>query len=280
MSAPSPRRALFNDPPFPPFNLTWTHVRDVPSPGREFPDQVIVSVPWTYDEHPEKRYPVVYLCDGYWDYPLVWGLYSHLLYDKVVPEYILVGLSYGGSRPDYDALRKPDLGPAAPGVPAAGDYLARLQNHIIPFIEAGYACDPSFRCLAGVSIGGAFALSALFRAPGCFQAVIALSPTVMNFDRWVFRLEDEHHGAGRGAVAKLTGQGRALPARVFLAAGEADDPRIVAGIREFDRVLAARKYRFLEKQLRVIDGEKHAGLKGEGMTRGLRHVFATSLGDR
>lgn len=271
-----PRLLRENNPDFEAFVLGGTHVRDVPAPGRARPDRVLVSLPWSYNDQPERSYPVVYLCDGYWDFPLVWGLYSHLLYDKVVPEYILVGLAYGGDRPDVDALRKRDLAPSA-GENPGGDYLARLRDVIIPFVESEYACDPSFRVLAGVSIGGAFTLSALFRDPGLFQAAIALSPTVENWDRWIFRLEEEYQQAGGGLLARLVKPRPELPVRLFLAAGGADDPRIVQGIREFDRVLTDRRYRFFEKEFRVIEGEKHAGLKAEGLNRGLRHVFAAGL---
>ncbi|HZL45213.1 MAG TPA: hypothetical protein VFC28_03225, partial [Opitutaceae bacterium] len=75
-------------------------------------------------------------------------------------------------------------------------------------------------------------------------------------------------------AAKLLGQRKDFPTRLFLASGGADDPPIVRGIQEFDRQLDSRRYRFFDKQSRIIDGEKHAGLKAEGMNRGLRHVFA------
>ena len=260
-----------NNPDFASFVLGGTHIRDVPAPDSLYPDRVIVSLPWSYNEQPERTYPVVYLCDGYWDFPLVWGLYSHLLYDKVVPEYILVGLGYGGDKPDVDTLRKADLAPPAS---PADDYLRRIKESLIPFVEAEYACDGSFRVIAGVSIGGAFALSALFRAPGLFQGAIALSPTVESFDRWIFRLEEEYQQAGSTLATKLLGKRRELAARLFLAAGGADDARIVNGIEGFDRLLDSRGYRFFDKKYCRIEGEKHAGLKAEGMNRGLRHVFA------
>lgn len=262
-----------NNPDFASFVLGGTQIRDVPSPGSLYPDRVIVSLPWSYDEQPSRSYPTVYLCDGYWDFALVWGLYSHLLYDKVVPEYILVGLDYGGNKPDVDILRKADLAPAQS---PADDYLRRLKENIIPFVEAEYACDPSFRAIAGVSIGAAFALSALFRAPGLFQGAIALSPPVESFGRWIFRLEEGYQQAGSTFASKLLGKRRDLAARLFLAAGGADDPRIISGIQAFDRLLDSRSYRFFAKEFRLIEGEKHAGLKAEGLNRGLRHVFAGS----
>jgi predicted alpha/beta superfamily hydrolase len=95
-----PRLLRENNPDFPSFVLGGSHIRDIPQVGNEPADQVLVALPWSYNEEPKRTYPVVYLCDGFWDFPLVWGMYSHLLDDKVVLEYILVGLAYGGERPD------------------------------------------------------------------------------------------------------------------------------------------------------------------------------------
>jgi uncharacterized protein len=272
MRTPRPRLLRENNPDFPAFVLGGTHIRDVPSNEEPCLDQVLVSLPWSYNSEPERTYPTVYLCDGFWDFPLVWGMYSHLLYDKVVPEHILVGLSYGGAKPDVDALRKIDLAP--PAANSHDDYLARLKSSVIPFVEAEYGVDPSFRCIAGVSIGGAFALNALFREPGLFQGAIALSPTTEYFDRWLFRLEQQYAEANTNLVSKLLARRKELPVRIFMAAGAADDPGVVRGIQEFDRQLESRRYRFFEKHFRLIDGEKHGALKPEGFNRGLRHVFA------
>lgn len=95
-----PRLLRENNPDFPSFVLGGSHIRDIPQVGNEPADQVLVALPWSYNEEPKRTYPVVYLCDGFWDFPLVWGMYSHLLDDKVVLEYILVGLAYGSERPD------------------------------------------------------------------------------------------------------------------------------------------------------------------------------------
>ena len=264
-----------NHPTFKPFVLGGTHIRDLPSAGDHAPDRLIISMPWSFNDEPERKYPVVYLCDGYWDFPLMWAMYSHLLFDKVVPEYTLVGLAYGGEKPDVDALRLKDLAPPdAKSVEQGTDYLSRLENSIIPFIEDEYAGDPTFRCIAGASIGGAFALSALFRKPGLFQAAIALCPRADAHGRQLHKDEDVFFRAGRTLGSTLLGRRKELPARIFLAAGGEDDPRITGAIEEFNEILDARHYRFLEKQYRVIDGEKHGALKPEGFNRGLRHVFA------
>jgi enterochelin esterase-like enzyme len=271
-----PRLLREKNPDFDTFALGGTHIREVPpAVGTPF-DRVLISLPWSYNQAPDRYYPVIYLCDGYWDFPLVWSLYSHLLSDNAVSEYILVGLAYAGKNSNVESLRKHDLAPPA-GLDPEDDYLFRLREQVIPFVEAEYGCDSSFRAIAGVSIGGAFALSTLFRAPGLFNGVIALSPTVAHWDRWLFRLEQEYIQAGQTIMARVAGRRRELDVQLFLAAGDADDAALVREIQAYDRLLDARKYRMLTKQFRLIDGEKHAGLKAEGFNRGLRHLFAPRL---
>lgn len=273
MTSTKPRLQRDNQPGCPPYILGSTHVRDVPSTGDDkCQDSVLIALPWSYNEQPERSYPVVYLCDGYWDFTLLVGIYGLLFVDRAVPEFILVGLAYGGVDPKPDELRQLDLAP-----PCAGnDYLDRLQRKIIPFIESEYATTPSFRCIAGVSIGASFAISTLFRAPGLFHAVIALIPRADAFRRWLFSLE--HDYSKTTFAAKLAIKRKELPSRLFIAAAGADKPDITRSVEEFNDQIGSRKYRFFEKQYRMIDGETHASVKPEGMNRGLRYVFAPMMG--
>jgi uncharacterized protein len=258
-----------NQPGCPPYILGSTHVRDVPAdPGDPHHDRVLIALPWSYNDEPLRSYPVVYLCDGYWDFPLLVGIYGHLFVAKGVPEFILVGLAYGGDNPNPDELRLLDLAPPT----RDHDYLDRLRRKIMPFVESEYAVDTSFRCIAGVSIGAAFGISALYRAPGLFQASIALIPRADAFDRWLFRLDAQF--SRTSVIDRLTLQRKELAARVFLAAAGDDRPDITRAVEEFSHQLHLRKYRFLEQEYRLIDGENHGSLKPEGMNRGLRHVFA------
>jgi hypothetical protein len=274
------RSLLENNRDFPAFVLGGTQIRDIPNGPMDFPDRVIVSVPWTYDENPERKYPVVYLCDGYWDFPLVWSVYSHLLFDQVVPEYILVGLDYGGAAPDLDALRKVDL--AAPRSDTAvenvafasrPDYLRRIRAQIIPFVESEYRVDSAFRVLAGCSIGGTFALGAMFREPELFQAIIALSPTISNARDWLWKLEEAFSVPQRQLMGFASRAAKLLPARLFVGAGGRDTPQLVAAVSSFCSLVASRNYRLFEMEYRIVEGEKHAGLKPEGYNRGIRFAF-------
>ena len=54
----------------------------------------MILLPAGYKNNPDKKYPVFYYLDAYWDTPLVSAIYGNLIYDNRVPEMIMVGLSY------------------------------------------------------------------------------------------------------------------------------------------------------------------------------------------
>lgn len=249
--------------------------------GRDY--LLYIGLPRSFKDHPERRYPVLYLCDGYWDFNLVNGLYGNLLYDGVVPEYILVGFGYpdqttGDERdpktrttPDYERLRRWDLSPVVDQNGRnpdewghASDFLTVVEREIIPFIESNYRADPSYRVLGGSSLGGLFVLYALFARPNLFAAYIAPSPVVSLGNDWLFNYEE--------AFAK-GGEAPQLKARLFLTAAEKEEPSMVAAIKRFNARLSKRAYPNLAYQFRTIDGERHAGTKAESYNRGVRFAF-------
>jgi hypothetical protein len=194
--------------------------------------------------------------------------YDNLIYDKVVPECIIVGLGYAGENLDYNKLRAWELSP----VPTNGDsessghaaeFLGVLEREIIPFVEHTYHADPSYRVLAGSSLGGLFSLYAMYSRPGLFQGYIAASPAVVVGNDWLLTYEE--------AFAR---SGRPLKARLYVTGAEKENRGFRAGIERFNERLASRKYDGFVYQWRLIDGERHAGTKAESYVRGMRFVLA------
>jgi predicted alpha/beta superfamily hydrolase len=254
-----------------PYTLHNTEVRPLPR-SRNGRDYVLyVALPASYGTEREKRYPVLYLCDGYWDFGLVKGFYGNLVYDKVVPEFILVGLGYQGESPDYDTLRVHDLTPVAerggwaaakdPG--HAAEFLAVVEAEIVPFMERSYRADPGYRVLGGSSLGGLFALYVLFTKPALFQAYIAPSPAVSWADGWLFSQEAQFAAAHPHARARL-----------FMTGAGAEAPDFLAAIQRMDGQLKAHAHQGLSYEFRLVEGERHAGTKAESYNRGVRFAFA------
>ena len=61
-----------------------------------------------------------------------------------------------------------------------------MEREIIPFVEARYRVDTSYRVLGGSSLGGLFALYVLFTEPALFTAYIAPSPAMPFARDWLF----------------------------------------------------------------------------------------------
>ena len=194
------------------------------------------------------------------------GLYSSLWYDRVVPEYITVGLGYAGEGLDYDRMRQWELSPVRTSLfrdsGHADQFLAAIEHEIIPFVEREYRADPQHRVLAGASLGGLFTLYALFTKPELFSGYIAMSPAVAVGGDWIFQCED--------AFARSK---RPLRARLFMTVGGYEWPAYVDRVVRFHLQLAARKYPDLAYSFRVIDGERHGSSVTEATNRGLRYVF-------
>lgn len=254
---------------FPPHTIPNSELRVLPpnAAGRHY--QLHIGLPGNYAAHPGKRYPVVYVTDAYWDFVRITTVYGALVYDQVVPEFITVALGYAGENLDYGALRRYELAPAPFGDESAGpsghaaDFLRTLETVVIPLVEREYRADPSYRVLAGASLGGLFTLYALYTKPELFQAYIAATPAVALGDDWLFGYE--------AAFAK---SGRALNARLFIAGGGNESPAYLGGILRFNQRIASRKSAGLAYEFRIIDGERHAGMQSEAYSRGLRWAFA------
>jgi uncharacterized protein len=261
--APAPTRAPAARPPF---TLERTEQRPLDAPVNNQHYLLSIALPPSYEKEKARRYPVVYLFDGYWDFPALYHMQGGLLFDKAVPEHILVGIGYQRVEGSYDRMRAWDLTP----VPASGfeksggapAFLKLIETQVIPLVEKDYRADPSYRVLAGSSLGGLMTLYAMLERPGLFHAFIASSPAAGYAGDWLFHREQ----------AFVTTRSK-LDASLFVTVGSEEWPDFVRDVHRFDDQLRAQPIPGLRYQFRAIDGEAHAGSKPEAFNRGLRFTL-------
>jgi predicted alpha/beta superfamily hydrolase len=254
--------------PLPGYVIPRSEVRTLPvnSDGRHY--ALFIGLPASYATEPGKRYPVVFVTDGYWDFQKITTLHGPLVYDKYAPEFIVVGMGYAGENPDFGNLRRWELSPVKFGTPReasgrARDYLETIEKVFIPLIDKEYRTDPKHRVLGGASLGGLFTLYAMFTKPDLFSGYIAVTPAVAVGDGWLLQYEEEFAKAGKS-----------LNARLYMTTGGNEATGFVAPILRMNQRLAKRRYPNLAYEFRIIDGERHAGNQTESYNRGLRFVFA------
>ncbi len=268
-----------------PYQLKDTQVWDVPDPvsGRRY--QVFVSLPASYEQSPQRRYPVLYVTDADYGFPLIRSVARRVnLEGPAVEEFILVGLSYAADETGATSRRRdytptPDGPKTAPAGAVHGQsaaYRRYLREQALPFVERRFRAEPTRRVFMGHSYGGLLGAEILFTEPTLFGAYILGSPSLWYDDRHVLEVE--------AAYAKTH---RDLPASVFMYIGafetvRTNDPRynktmdMVDDLKRFEQQLRSRDYKSLTIASTVLPDENHLTVFPSGLTRGLLHVLPAS----
>jgi predicted alpha/beta superfamily hydrolase len=249
---------------YPKVDIPGSEIRKITSsivPGQEY--ELQISLPANYKTS-TKKYPVVYLMDSQWDFPLVKSIYGEQYYDGFIPEMIIVGVTWGGVNPNPDSLRARDYTPTTesrlPQSGGADKFLAVMKNELFPFMEANYKVDSKNRTLVGCSLGGLLTLYTLFTHTEMFTGYVAASPAFGWDKEILYQYEKSFY------EKKST-----LPARLYMTIGGVEGS--VPGFEKLTQFLSNRHYPTTHIQSKVLDNTGHSGTKNETYSRGLQYVF-------
>ena len=226
---------------------------------------ILVSTPSRYGQG-DERYPVLYLTDG--DAHLVHtrGTVDFLARAGVIPDLIIVGVANTDRTRDLTPTRWAAPRPGGRSAPAngggAGKFLDFFSQELIPFVEGRYRTAPC-RILAGHSLGGLFALTALVQRPELFNAFVAASPALAWDDDLILRQTARFLGGRQELKRTLT---------VTMADEEAAD----APPTRFDRLratLAATKAQGFRWDSKLMADEDHGTVVLPTHYWGLRKIF-------
>jgi predicted alpha/beta superfamily hydrolase len=145
------------------------------------PRTVYVSLPASYSQS-ERSYPVLYLLDAEWHFPVVASQVRYLsecsASDIIAPELIVVGIENVDRDRDYTPTHVPEYkGMEFPTSGGAAKFRRFLTEELIPLIDSTYRTVPH-RVLGGWSFGGLFTIDSLLEAPEPFFAFIGISPSI------------------------------------------------------------------------------------------------------
>ncbi|RSD25415.1 alpha/beta hydrolase [Mesobacillus subterraneus] len=147
-----------------------------------------VYLPESYHEHPNKRYPVLFMHDGqnlYKDedagYGMSWGISDYL--EESGLELIVVGIDCndGYKRLDeYSPWASSEMrnifAPELDGIGGEGkDYIEFVVHELKPLIHQKYRTRPDETAMAGSSMGGLISTYAACIYPGIFKKVASVS---------------------------------------------------------------------------------------------------------
>lgn len=277
-----------------PYVLDGTEVRTLHADGTERDYQVYVSLPLSYAAHPERRYPVLFVTDANYAFPLIRSIARRVGdHEDGLEDFILVGLSYAvGETPVYSRRRDytptphgdDDLVSDMPGRPVvhggAEAYARFLKAQVFPLIASHYRADMGRKIYAGHSYGGLLGLDMLIHDPAMFEYYILGSPS-LQFD----------HQAEFARMHEATARLRDMPAHVLIVLGAYEtldpasrDPRfnhnvdMIRNARRFMDELRAKRYPGLHISMTTVADEDHLTVFPAIITRGLAWALPAKHG--
>jgi uncharacterized protein len=261
-----------------PVVLPATESHSLYSPRTETDYALYVALPDGYSLSDSNTYPVVYVLDGNWLFPMVAQTYRMMrLLTQEVREVIIVGIGYPvGNNDDVLALRFMDLTPTRDvaiedmfgsrlnrpirtGGTAA--FLEALADDIMPFVNDNYRVGPE-RMIAGFSLGGLFGVYVLFHQPELFQSYLIASPSLP----W-------DAGVAFGYEERYSADHPSLQARVFISAG-ALEGGLTTSVQRLAAAIEQRQYHGLELTAHVFENETHTSVIPAALSRGLRILLS------
>jgi len=279
--------------PYQPVTLLGTASHTLRTAALEETLRIEVSMPVRYAEDTDL-YPVVYLLDSRWYFPIVSQAVRLIAMDGEMPRVIVVGIGYEpeglGDEEEqrFTRLRCRDLTPtvetsdawrAAVGHPkrVSGDsgraenFIQAIERDVKPFIEDRYRIDREDQTLAGFSFGALFALHVLFRHPELFRRYVVGSPSLWWDGGLVFRYEEEfakdHLDLNKSLFLSIGALEEAEPWQPF---------NMVKNLRLLAERLASRNYPALKLESLVLENETHPTGAAASFIKGLLSVLRQS----
>jgi predicted alpha/beta superfamily hydrolase len=268
---------------------TEVHVLHASRLGRDY--EIDVALPPSYASSPDRRYPVVFVTDAPYAFPLTRAIAARVSgHSKELPEFILVGLGYAkGDTPVYSRRRDytptpngdksdSDMPGRAPVFGEAEGYRRFVADEVFPFVAAHWRADMAHRVFAGHSYGSLWGAWVLTTAPSMFEGYVLGSPSLW-YDRHAMFAREKSWAAAQKDVH----------ANVYLGVGgfetpapksASHDPRysgdfdMVGDTRAFGRALASHRWPGMKVRTDVIAGENHLTVAPVLVTRGLEWVLA------
>jgi len=258
--------------------VTAKHIVRSTLTGRSY--ELRVMLPAGYSAADALRYPVLYLLDGKFSFPLFYALKNNFDLGKELKELIIVSIEgTGKSREDWLANRHHDFTPT--GLPKADtiwsnilkipveklrsggakNFLQVLQQEILPMIDSNYKTNGD-RGLYGHSLGGLFASYCLLSAPGLFNRYAINSPSLWWNGNEILALENEW--------AK---QHKEMPATVFLSMGSLEGDLMLNPFHAFMNSMKAHEYKGLQLTTQVFDKETHLSVVPACSSRTLKTLY-------
>lgn len=260
--------------------------------GRDY--QLYLSFPKNYSTKDSIKYPVLYVLDGKYRFPVFKSARESMDFDNELEDIIIVGVSSGLDFVSWGRNRNYDLTPsqdtihdrklekdasAAYGLNydsikgsvqsgGAKNFLKCMSEEIIPFVEKHYKTTND-RGITGYSLGGLFTAWCLLNSDGVFSRYGINSPSFW-WDNNNFLIQAE-------MWFSKTDKWDIPFTKVFISMGEKEPPEMICGLEKFINLLQGKAYKNISLHTHKFLGETHNSVGGPNLKRTIYVLYGKKI---
>lgn len=256
--------------------------------------QLYISFPKNYSTKDSIKYPVLYVLDGKYRFPVFKSARESMDFDNELEDVIIVGVSSGLDFVSWGRNRNYDLTPSQDTIHdrklekdasaayslnydsikgtvqsgGAKNFLKCMSDEIIPFVEKHYKTTDD-RGITGYSLGGLFTAWCLLNSKGVFNRYGINSPSFWwnNNDF----LNQAELWFSKNDTWDITFT------EVFISVGEKEPPEMVSGIEKFINLLQGKAYKNISLNSHRFLGETHNSVGGPNLKQTIYVLYGKKL---
>jgi predicted alpha/beta superfamily hydrolase len=188
-------------PEIKPFTIERSEVITITSENNEREYELYIKTPRSYSSEENRSYPLIFLNNGHYAFPLVSSITRQMSGGGVIEEPIIVGISYD-KKTSWDISLTRDYTPtkslneknrhsdeARKHSGGADDYLLFIEKELLPFLRKKYRINTQKEIYAGNSFGGLFGGFILKTKPHIFDYYILSDPSFWYHNRSIFDIQ-------------------------------------------------------------------------------------------
>ncbi|MBB1444173.1 alpha/beta hydrolase [Pseudoalteromonas sp. SG43-3] len=253
-----------------PYEIPRSSVIQLTEPSSKRVYSVYIQLPKSYKNKPDKTYPVIYLADAPYMFPIVAGATRFPMNPGKMQQAIIVAIGYEkGSIGSASRIR--DYTPTftkdwKKQTGNAQGHIKFIKNTVFPYIEQNYRASHTQKTYIGNSLGGLFGATILFTEPNLFSHYIIGSPSIW-FDN--------------NALLKFKAHRPKTAIKVYISVGEKETPafgegqNMVEGAKQLVQKIDALNSDNIQLKSVVIEGASHATAFPTTAIQGLDWVYST-----
>lgn len=218
--------------------------------------EITIGLPQSYENNPEKKYPIVVVLDGDYLFDPFLGALSYGAYWDDLPEAITIGISQNKNNERESDSTYGDT----TGLPIdqGSAFFEFIGLELIPYIEEKYRVAP-FKIIAGHDTTAGYLNFYLYKDLPLFDGYISISPIL-----------------AKGMIKRIPERLAMIEKPIFyyLSTADGDIKKMQSSIKELDSVVSTVSNPKLEYKFNNFKDENHYSMVSLSIPKALNYFFS------